>query len=141
LRRTHHSAGSTHRRVPLGHAAVRRAGGAAARRPDASTTGTMTARAFALMAAIITSITAAEASSLSAQSMRDFSAARQRHGANRLIVRLDFAAGSVDLRPGRGDDLYRYDVRYDADRFSPLVDFDASASSVALGLRNVGGGG
>jgi len=101
----------------------------------------MTARALALAAAIISSIAVAEAPPLSAQSMRDFSAARQRHGASRLIVRLDFAAGTVDLRPGRGDDLYRYDVRYDADRFSPSVDFDASASSVSLGLRNVGGAG
>jgi hypothetical protein len=101
----------------------------------------MTARALALSAAIISVIAVAEASPLSAQAMRDFSAARQRHGATRLIVRLDFAAGAVDLRPGRGDDLYRYDVRYDADRFSPLVDFDASASSVALGLRNIGGAG
>lgn len=101
----------------------------------------MSSRALALSAAILGLLAALHASPLSAQSMRDFSAARQRHGATRLILRLDFGAGAVDLRPGRADDLYRYDVRYDSDRFSPLVDFDASASTVSLGLRNIGGAG
>lgn len=101
----------------------------------------MNPRALALPVAIVVLVAAAHATPLAAQSMRDFSAARQRHGATRLIVRLDFGAGAVNLRPGRADDLYRYDVRYDAERFSPLVEFDASASSVSLGLRNIGGAG
>lgn len=101
----------------------------------------MISRALALLAATVGLVAALDTPPLSAQSMRDFSAARQRHGASRLVVRLDFGAGTVDLRPGPADDLYRYDVRYDADRFSPLVDFDASASSVSLGLRNTGGAG
>ena len=95
----------------------------------------MSPRALALSAAIVGLIAALEAAPLAAQSMRDFAAARQRHGATRLVVRLDFGAGSVNLRPGRADDLYRYDVRYDADRFSPLVDFDASASTVSYSTR------
>lgn len=76
-----------------------------------------------------------------AQAMRDFSATRQRHGDTRLAARLQFNSGSLRLAPGPAGELYRYRLRYDAERYAPRVDYDQQQRSVLLGLENVGGAG
>lgn len=81
------------------------------------------------------------AGSAAAQSMRPFTTFRQLHGETRLQVGLDYAAGTLRLVPGRPTELYRMDVSYDEDRFVPVSGFDASRSSVSLGLRSSGEGG
>ena len=79
--------------------------------------------------------------SATSQSMRDFTTARQLHGEDRLVTRLDFAAGTLRLRPGSTRELYRMRLAYDADRFAPVSRFDAGAGEVRLGLASVGGSG
>jgi hypothetical protein len=73
-----------------------------------------------------------------AQTMRPFATFRQMHGETRLAAQIEYAAGNLRLGPGQPAELYRMDVSYDNDRFIPLSDFDATRSSVALGLRPAG---
>ena len=79
--------------------------------------------------------------SLQAQTMRPFETFRQLHGETRLAARLEYAAGSLHLAPGGAGELYRMELGYDDSRFVPVSDFDASSSSVFLGLRAAGEGG
>jgi hypothetical protein len=78
---------------------------------------------------------------LRAQTMRPFETFRQMHGETRLAARLEYAAGSLHLAPGREGELYRMDLSYDESRFVPVSDFDPSSGSVFLGLRAAGEGG
>jgi hypothetical protein len=73
--------------------------------------------------------------------MRSFSTYRQWQGETRVDARLEFAAGALRLAAGRPTELYRMDVLYDGDRYSPVSDFDASRSGVMIGLRASGEGG
>jgi hypothetical protein len=73
-----------------------------------------------------------------AQSMRPFATFRQLHGETRLGAKLEYAAGTVRITPGKSSELYRMDLSYDDGRFVPLSDFDASQGSVLLGLRATG---
>jgi Cell wall-active antibiotics response 4TMS YvqF len=74
-----------------------------------------------------------------AQTMRPFGTFRQLHGETRLSTRLDYAAGSLAVAPGRPGELYRMDLSYDESRFLPVSDFDPSKSSVVLGIRTAEG--
>jgi hypothetical protein len=76
-----------------------------------------------------------------AQTMRPFATFRQIHSETRLATRLEYAAGSLRVAPGRAAELYRMDLSYDQDRYLPVSDFDASSSSVVLGVRPAGEGG
>jgi hypothetical protein len=78
---------------------------------------------------------------IQAQTMRPFTTFRQMHGETRLVARLEYAAGSLRIVPGRQAELYRMDLSYDADRYVPVSDFDASTGSTVLGLRPAGDGG
>ncbi|HEU4827620.1 MAG TPA: LiaF domain-containing protein [Gemmatimonadales bacterium] len=73
-----------------------------------------------------------------AQQMREFSAARQRHGESRLATRLDFGAGSLRLAPGPVTHLYSLQLTYDVERFRPISRFDPVAGTVHLGLESTG---
>jgi hypothetical protein len=78
---------------------------------------------------------------LRAQTMRPFETFRQLHGETRLAARLEYAAGSLRLAPGRAGELYRMNLAYDESRFVPVSDYDPSSGSVFLGLRAAGEGG
>jgi hypothetical protein len=81
------------------------------------------------------------ATTAQAQSMRPFATFRQLHGETRLGAKLEYAAGSLRITPGKSSELYRMDLSYDDGRFLPLSDFDASRGSVLLGLRATGDAG
>lgn len=76
-----------------------------------------------------------------AQSTRQFTAARQRHGETRLDVAVEYAAGTVTILASDTGALYRMRLAYDEDRYVPLSAFDPRNASVSLGLRATGGGG
>jgi len=78
---------------------------------------------------------------LPAQTMRPFTTYRQAHGESHLTARLEFAAGRLKVVPGRGADLYRMTLAYDADRFVPLSHYDAPRGAATLGVESVGGPG
>lgn len=81
------------------------------------------------------------ASLSSAQTMRSTSVSRQQHGEKELTARIDFAAGTVTVRPATPGTLYGMRLRYDAERFTPLSQFTASTSHLVLGTQSVGDGG
>ncbi|MGH7509333.1 MAG: hypothetical protein ACREMZ_07675 [Gemmatimonadales bacterium] len=76
-----------------------------------------------------------------AQTIRPFTTFRQLHGETRLHMRVEYAAGTLRLAPGRPAELYRMDLSYDEDRFEPVSDFDGGSASVVLGLRSLAQGG
>ena len=78
------------------------------------------------------------AASMQAQTMRPFSTFRQLHGETRLTARLEYGAGSLRLEPGKPGELYRMNLSYDADRFVPISDYNASSRIVVLGLEAKG---
>jgi hypothetical protein len=81
------------------------------------------------------------AGALRAQTMRPFTTFRQLHGETRLDARLEFVAGRLRVGPGRGTELYRMNLAYDADRFVPLSRYDAASGTALLGVEPVGGPG
>jgi hypothetical protein len=76
-----------------------------------------------------------------AQTMRPFGTFRQMHGETRLAARLEYAAGTLRIAPGRTTELYRMDLSYDDSRYVPVSDFDTQTGSVVLGLKPAGEGG
>ena len=78
------------------------------------------------------------AASTQAQTMRPFSTFRQLHGETRLTAQLEYGAGSLRLEPGKPGELYRMNLSYDADRFVPISDYNASSRIVVLGLEAKG---
>jgi hypothetical protein len=92
-----------------------------------------------LLLAIAGTLSAASLSS--AQTMRSTSVSRQQHGEKELTARIDFAAGTVTVRPATPGTLYGMRLRYDAERFTPLSQFTAGTSYLVLGTQSVGDGG
>jgi hypothetical protein len=70
----------------------------------------------------------------SAQTLRTLSSARQLHGESALTVDVTYAAGRFRLEPAAAGDLYRMDLRYDEDRFTPVRDYDPASGVLRLGL-------
>ena len=81
------------------------------------------------------------ATPLAGQTMRSTTATRQRQAINDLNARIEFAAGTLTLRPARAATLYRMDLQYDADRYSPISRFEAATNGLVLGVQNVGASG
>lgn len=76
-----------------------------------------------------------------AQTLREFTSARQHRGETRLDVNVAYSGGTLRVEPARSGILYNFRLTYDDDRFAPLVRFDPSASSVTLGTEALGRGG
>jgi hypothetical protein len=66
---------------------------------------------------------------------------RQQHGEKQFTARIDFAAGTVTLRPATTGTLYNMRLRYDVERFIPLSRYDAERAQLVLGTQSVGNGG
>jgi len=81
----------------------------------------------------------AAASPLPAQTWRTLTSARQRHGETTLTVSVNYGAGEFRLSAAPEGTLYRMELRYDEDRFTPVRDYDAEAARLALGIRGRGG--
>ena len=76
------------------------------------------------------------AAPLSAQSWRTLTSARQLHGERDLNVEIRYGAGRFSLTPGNEGELYRMEMRYDEDKFSPVREYDADARTLRLGVRS-----
>ena len=77
----------------------------------------------------------------SAQTMRSTSVSRQQHGEKEFSAKIDFAAGTVTVRPATAGILYHMRLRYDAERYAPLSRFSSETRQVVLGTQSVGDGG
>ena len=81
------------------------------------------------------------ATPVAGQTMRSTTVTRQRHAIKDLNARIEFVAGTLTLRAAHGATLYSMNLQYDADRYSPVSQFDAGTASLVLGVRNVGNSG
>ena len=79
------------------------------------------------------------ATTASAQTLRTLTSARQLHGETSLIVDVTYAGGDLKLGPASPGDLYRMDLRYDEDQFTPVREYDQDAGVLRLGLRSLHG--
>jgi len=77
--------------------------------------------------------------SASAQTLRTLTSARQLHGETSLTVDVTYAAGRLQLGPATTGDLYRMELRYDEDHFTPVREYDPDAGVLRLGLRSLHG--
>ena len=79
---------------------------------------------------------------LSAQTMRNYAANRPVAEAQApLRAALEFGAGRVVVRASTGNALYDAKLRYDADRFTPIHQYQPRTGTLRLGLESVGRGG
>jgi hypothetical protein len=78
---------------------------------------------------------------LLAQSMRTVTLSKQYRQQSNMKVRVEFAAGTLRLAPGKTNTLYDMHLSYDAERFVPISRFDAARNEVLLGVARTGDGG
>ncbi len=78
---------------------------------------------------------------LSAQTMRTYSATRPIGAEKVFTASVEFGAGSLVIEPSQNGQLYMSKLRYDADRFAPVQQFESAKPAVRLGLASVGGTG
>jgi len=76
-----------------------------------------------------------------AQTMRTTSVSRQQHGEKEFSAKIDFAAGTVTVRPAITGTLYSMRLRYDVERYAPVSRFNSDTRQVVLGTQSVGDGG
>jgi hypothetical protein len=69
------------------------------------------------------------------QTWRTITSARQLHGEHELVVEVRYGAGRFRLAPGEEGQLYRLEMRYDEEKFTPLREYDAATGTLRLGIR------
>lgn len=67
-----------------------------------------------------------------AQDWRDVTSFRQRSDEERLDVHLRYGAGQLVVEPGSAGELYRAAIRYDADGFEPVTNYQAGELEVGV---------
>jgi hypothetical protein len=77
----------------------------------------------------------------SAQTLRDYDYARPLRKETQLRAVVEFAAGTLTVRPGGSNHLYSMLLRYDAERFQPVGSYNPDAAEVRMGVKSMGGGG
>lgn len=80
-------------------------------------------------------------SGCSAQAMRSFSVTRPVAAERFLHVTLEFAGGTMVLRPASDGDLYGLKLTYDADHSAPVQQYDPRTGILHLGVASAGGPG
>jgi hypothetical protein len=80
------------------------------------------------------------ATPLTAQTMRNYSAGRPVAESSQPPLRalLEFGAGRVLVRASTGSALYDAKLRYDAERFTPVHQYQPRTGTLRLGLESVG---
>jgi hypothetical protein len=76
----------------------------------------------------------AAAAPLEAQTWRTVSSARQVSGEKALDVNVEYGAGRLQVQPAAGDLLYRFEMRYDEEKFRPVTTYDRATGSLRLGM-------
>lgn len=91
--------------------------------------------------ALAVTLLAAVAAPAAAQTWRTLTMSRPMHGESTLTVDVQYGAGRFHLAPGSNRTLYRVEMSYDEERFTPIREYDADASVVRLGMRGRDGAG
>jgi len=96
----------------------------------------MRRRGRLLVAAAIAFTAATHAAALHGQTMRTLTSSRQLWDEEPLTVEVEYGAGTLEVRPLQDQDLlYRMEMRYDAERVSPVAEFDTARRVLELGSR------
>ena len=77
----------------------------------------------------------AGARSAFAQTWRTITSARQLHGERELTVEVRYGAGVFHLLPAPEGQLYRMEMRYDEDKFTPVREYLPASGVLRLGSR------
>jgi hypothetical protein len=85
-----------------------------------------------LLAAVAAAVSAHAAD---AQTWRTITSARQRQGEQNVRVEVRYAVGRFSLAPGSSGQLYRMNLRYDEETFSPVREYNALTGLLRLGVR------
>lgn len=85
-----------------------------------------------LLVAVLAAAVTGEAG---AQTLREYSSTRQDHGESRLAATIQYAGGTLSLVPAPSGIMYALRLTYDADRFSPVAQFDPAAPRLTLGTE------
>ena len=101
----------------------------------------MTSRGAFALALLISSGAGPALSGAAAQEMRSFTAGRNVGSERQLRATLDFGAGMVRIQPATGKHLYKAHVKYDAERFAPVQQYEPRTGILRLGLESIGKGG
>lgn len=91
--------------------------------------------------ALAGTLLAASAAPAAAQTWRTLTMSRQMHGESTLTVDVQYGAGRFHLAPGSNRTLYRFEMSYDEERFTPIREYGADASVLRLGMRGRDGAG
>ena len=75
-----------------------------------------------------------------AQTWRTLTTARSLEGPGAVTVNVRYGAGKFRLASGAGSELYRLQLRYDEDKFTPVREYDAETRTLRLGIRSVHNG-
>ncbi len=70
-----------------------------------------------------------------AQSLREYSSTRQDHGESRLATTIRYAGGTLNVVPAPAGILYALRLTYDADRFTPIAQFEPQVPRLTLGTE------
>lgn len=73
----------------------------------------------------------------SAQNWRTMTSARHVWDQEPLKVEIGYGAGELRIGPAEAPFLYQMEIRYDADRVEPEVEFDDDDNELALGIRSI----
>ncbi len=88
-------------------------------------------------AGVLLALTLAQAAS--AQNWRTVSSARQTQGnESALDVNVEYGAGRLRLSAAEQPFLYRLEARYDSDRFTPIMQYNADAGRLRVGMEGRG---
>ena len=98
----------------------------------------MNARTARLALAALVTAHSLVARTAGAQEWRTLESSRQLRTAEPTSVRIEFAAGTIDIGPTSDALLYRMKLRYDAERGTPVATFDEASRSLTIGTRSAG---
>ncbi len=77
---------------------------------------------------------------LGAQTVQSFRATRPLHGERHLDATIEFAGGDLVVAPASRGALYQMDVRYDAERVTPVQRYDTATATADIGIIPAGNG-
>lgn len=71
---------------------------------------------------------------------KTITAAQEARGEREATVNVQYGAGKFHLAPGTGTELYRMQLRYDENNFTPVREYDAATHTLTLGVKGRSGG-
>lgn len=94
----------------------------------------------ALLTAALLSACTPEANAAADPDWQTLTSARQIQGEDELDAEVEYAAGQLNIGAAEEGILYHLDLRYDAERFTPVTEYDRDENSLRVGVDSRGDG-